>query len=366
MTEAHQTLSPETSGDLRPIVAGRPLKLAPWLFGICLFGSAAGLFAALDANRREIVAPVTRPVSTDLGGIGTRIPELNLPSAFTYTDEIQDMAPVEPVWRNQPSYAARSVRPDDYDFRPPSDSPMSPAGAFAPSYAAIKAPDPTAAVVFDAGKSATMAALSPEAAPNSDTSRNAERVKADRLANPSDTVVQGSIIQAVLETALDSTQSGMARAIVSRDIRGFDGQRVLVPRGSRLVGEYESDLSSGQNRALVMWTRLVRPDGVTIRLQSPAADELGRAGIKGKVNTHFFDRFGGAILQSALDLGVGLATRSIAGDTVVIGLPGSSTTVPQVNPKGSEIRPTLSVKQGASVSVFVARDLDFSAVNRQP
>ena len=186
------------------------------------------------------------------------------------------------------------------------------------------------------------------------------RVGATRLANPSTTVPKGSVIQAVLETALDSNRPGFARAIVSRDVRGFDGSRILIPRGSRLVGEYKADLAQGQNRAFVQWQTLTRPDGVQIAIDSPAADPLGRAGVKGNVNSHFFERFAGAILQSTLDIGVGITTRKVADGTVIVGLPGSTQSVGGVTPQS--IKPTLKVPHGSSVSVFVARDLDFIAV----
>ena len=86
-------------------------------------------------------------------------------------------------------------------------------------------------------------------------------------------------------------------------------QPVLIPRGSRLIGEYRSEVAPGQRRALVNWTRLIRPDGVTIAIGSPAGDPLGRGGISARVNSHFFERFAGAILQSALDIGVNLASQ---------------------------------------------------------
>jgi type IV secretion system protein VirB10 len=165
----------------------------------------------------------------------------------------------------------------------------------------------------------------------------------------------------VLETALDSTRPGGVRALVQRDVRGFDGSRVLIQRGSRLYGEYEADLQAGQKRASIRWTRLIRPDGVTIALDSPASDPLGRAGVKGDVDSKFFQRFGGALLQSVLDIGVGVAT-SKATDGVLVALPGSTQNV-QIQ-DGSRIQPTLKVRHGTSVSVFVARDLDFSSVDR--
>lgn len=188
------------------------------------------------------------------------------------------------------------------------------------------------------------------------------RVKAGFFANPSLTIPQGAVIQAVLETALDSTRAGPARAIVSRDVRSFDGTRVLIPRGSRLYGEYKADLSSGQNRAMIQWTRLMRPDGVVIALDSPSADPLGRAGVKGKVNSHFFARFGNALVQTALGFGVSFATSEATKGTVIVGLPGSVQNL--ATPQTDTIRPTLKVAQGTPVSVFVARDLDFSEVER--
>ena len=71
------------------------------------------------------------------------------------------------------------------------------------------------------------------------------RVRAGVFANRATTVAQGTLIPAVLETAFNSTRPGLARAIVSRDVRGFDGTRILIPRGSRLIGEYRSDVASG-------------------------------------------------------------------------------------------------------------------------
>ena len=171
---------------------------------------------------------------------------------------------------------------------------------------------------------------------------------------------QGTLIPAVLETAMNSTGAGFARALVQRDVHGFDGTRVLIPRGSRLIGEYASDTSPGQKRAFVTWTRLIRPDGVTIALQSPATDPVGVGGVRAKVNSHFFERFAGSILQTAMLIGGNLATRSV-GDSVVIALPGSLPGA-SATTQATQIPPTLSVRQGTSISVFVARDLDFTGV----
>lgn len=190
------------------------------------------------------------------------------------------------------------------------------------------------------------------------------RVRSSVFANRSTTVVQGTLIPAVLETAFDSRRPGFARAVVSRDVRGFDGTKILIPRGSRLIGEYRSDIQPGQKRALINWTRLIRPDGATIALASPAADTLGRGGVRGDYDSHFFQRFAGAILQSVLQVGVNVASRAAAGD-VIVALPGSTQNTGQVIDT-TRIVPTLTVRAGTSIGVFVARDLDFSPAERAP
>lgn len=190
------------------------------------------------------------------------------------------------------------------------------------------------------------------------------RSRASAMSNRQTTVSQGTLIPAVLESALNSSGAGYARALVQRNVHGFDGSRVLIPRGSRLIGEYRAETSAGQKRAFVIWTRLIRPDGVTIAIGSPTTDPVGNGGVRARVNSHFFERFSGAILQSALDVGVNLAARSADG-SVVVALPGSLSGSGS-GARPTEIPPTLSVRQGTSVSVFVARDLDFTEADAKP
>jgi type IV secretory pathway VirB10-like protein len=94
--------------------------------------------------------------------------------------------------------------------------------------------------------------------------------QAAQMIDPRTTVTQGTLIPAVLETAIDTDVPGYVRAVVSADVRSFDGTRVLVPRSSRLVGQYKSGLQAGQKRAYVIWTRLIRPDGVSASRARPA------------------------------------------------------------------------------------------------
>jgi type IV secretion system protein VirB10 len=185
-------------------------------------------------------------------------------------------------------------------------------------------------------------------------------MRASALANRSMTVPQGYLIPAVLETGFDSTKPGFARAMVSRDVRGFDGKNILIPRGSRLIGDYQSVTAQGQSRAVIIWTRLIRPDGMTITMDSPAVDPVGRGGIVASVNSHFFARLGDALLQSTVGLGQALANRAVTGPVVV--LPGANLApVSQAVTPAHEYTPTLKVPPGRSISVFVAHDLDFSS-----
>jgi len=186
--------------------------------------------------------------------------------------------------------------------------------------------------------------------------------RASRLADLSTTIIEGSVIAAVLETALNSDLPGYVRAVVTRDVRGFDGSKILVPRGARLIGQYKSGVALGQSRTFVIWTRMIRPDGVAIDLSSPATDGLGRGGLDGDVDTHFFERFGGAVLLSLLNLGVGAAFD--AGDTSIVvastraGVDAGASALTS----GVNISPTVTVPQGSPVRVFVSQDLDFSSV----
>jgi type IV secretion system protein VirB10 len=175
--------------------------------------------------------------------------------------------------------------------------------------------------------------------------------------DPQTTVTQGTLIPAILETAIDTDVPGFVRAVVSADVRSFDGSRVLVPRSSRLVGQYKSGLQAGQKRAYVIWTRLIRPDGVSVAIASPAVGFAGETGIAGKVNSHFFQRFGSAILLSVIG---GLTAPSGVGGLIVAGS-GQSAASTAIDQSG-KIGPTVRVRQGEPIRVFTARDLDFSKV----
>jgi type IV secretion system protein VirB10 len=186
------------------------------------------------------------------------------------------------------------------------------------------------------------------------------RSRAVTMTNLGALVPQGTIIPATLETAIDSDVPGYTRAVVSRDVLSFDGKKVLIPRGSRLIGQYKSGVALGSTRAFVIWTRIIRADGVSIQIGSPGADPLGRAGLPGQVDTHFFARFGGSILLSVLNAGVAAVSQHPS-TNISIGTSGAAVGAAN-SVQGDAIPPTIKVAQGVSVNIFVARDLDFSDV----
>jgi len=173
--------------------------------------------------------------------------------------------------------------------------------------------------------------------------------------DPKTTITQGTMIPAVLETAINTDVPGYVRAVVSQDVRSFDGTRVLVPRSSRLIGQYQSGLQAGQKRAYVIWTRLIRPDGISVALASPATAFDGSGGLPGRVDTHFFQRFGSAMLLSVIG---GLAAASSSGASVILG--GGQTAASTALQQNGDIGPTIRVRMGEPIRVFTARDLDFS------
>ena len=191
-----------------------------------------------------------------------------------------------------------------------------------------------------------------------------ETAHASRLANTALIAPQGAIISAVLETGINSDLPGFARAVVSRDVSGFDGSTVVIPRGSRLIGEYKSGVAVGQSRVFVIWSRLLTPEGVSINLASPGTDRLGRGGLDGETNTHFLHRFGAAILLSVISGGVeALANQNSSGgvNAIVVGSPQQAANVATIAlQKDIDIPATITVPQGKSIRIFVARDLDFT------
>lgn len=332
--------------DVMPVVPRGSSGKGSLVAFIILVALGGAWIFSLMSQQREAMQPGALNATTGTGATIASPPPLSLPRDFGRDDLGPREMPTPVMLRQEP------VRP----IPRPAPVPISPAPSSSPVYTqpSERVDSPRPSVTYAAPDTARISAAPP------DELGEVSRVNAARFVNPSRTVPQGTVIPAVLETALDSTRPGGVRALVQQNIHSFDGSRVLIHRGSRLYGEYDAELQRGQKRALIRWTRLIRPDGVTVALDSPASDPLGRAGVKGKVDGKFFQRFGGALLQSVLDIGVGVATRE-ASDGVIVALPGSTQNVTS-RASQADIAPTLTVRHGTSVSVFVAQDLDFSSV----
>jgi type IV secretory pathway VirB10-like protein len=336
-------------------VVGRPGSgFSPLLFAGLLAVLAIALFLFLNAHRLE------------------RGPSLIAP-AYAGTAPTPAPAPPPPLELPKAPQPVAAVAP-----APPAPAPAPPQVTKDPSVN-LKAP----AVVVDLLPASQLASPRPAQAAGSKTGAQSslspneqfaartseaspESSVATQLANLPTLITQGSTIPAVLETAINSDLPGYTRALVSRDIRGFDGKTVLIPRGSRVIGQYKNAMSVGQARVFIIWTRIIRPDGVSIQIGSPASDPLGRSGMTGDVNSHFFARFGGSVLLSLLNI-AGAAATGVPSTQISIGSPQSAAgAAAGVSSGDSQIPPTINVPQGAPINIFVARDLDFSAVKRIP
>jgi type IV secretion system protein VirB10 len=174
---------------------------------------------------------------------------------------------------------------------------------------------------------------------------------------------KGTFIDCTLETAIDSSLPGMTTCITATDTYSADGTVVLLERGTKLVGETRGEVQPGTARLFVLWSEARTPTGVVVPLSSPGTDALGRSGLEGAVNRHFWERFGAAILLTVINGTVqGIVNSQNSGGSVVVS-PSTSTDVMSEVLKGTiNIPPTITKSQGDRIQVFVARDVDFRSV----
>jgi type IV secretion system protein VirB10 len=176
-------------------------------------------------------------------------------------------------------------------------------------------------------------------------------------------LAKGAFIDCTLETAIDSTLPGMTTCITATDTFSADGTVVLLERGTKLVGETRGQVQQGTSRIFVLWNEARTPTGVVVPLSSPGTDELGRSGLPGEVNRHFWDRFGAAILLTMVSGAVQGAVNSQNSTGSVVVSPSTSTDVmTEVLKSTVNIPPTVTKAQGDRIQVFVARDVDFRSV----
>ncbi len=201
---------------------------------------------------------------------------------------------------------------------------------------------------------------------NQNANLDVETATASQLQNLHSLIAQGTMIGGILETAIQSDLPGMVRAVISEDVYSFDGSHLLIPKGSKLVGRYRSGVTRGQSRVFVIWNRLIRNDGVSVNIGSYGTDALGRSGLAGEVDTHFFERFGSSVLLSMIDAGLKIGVEAMDdSDSATVALEAGNdfSRSSEIALENSiAIPPTIHVDQGVRIKVFVGKDLDFSQV----
>ncbi len=209
------------------------------------------------------------------------------------------------------------------------------------------------------------------------------------IADRTHTIAQGKLLTAVLETAINTEIPGFVRAVVSRDVYGESGGEVLIPKGSRLFGSYSSQITRGQGRVEIGWTRLIRSDGVDLAITFNASDQFGRSGIPGEVDNKYSAVITNSLLTSILAVGgvaaaQKLITNNSATTTTTNPQQGTTTTtgsaanqaiydvsktitdtVGQIIGNTLDLKPVIRVPQGTKVTVIVNADIKVPSLSKR-
>lgn len=186
--------------------------------------------------------------------------------------------------------------------------------------------------------------------------------RATQLPDRNFLITAGTNIPCILQTAMDTSAPGYVTCLIPNDVYSDNGSVVLMEKGTKVLGEYHSGMTQGQNRLFVLWDRAVTPKGVAIALASPASDSLGRAGFDGAIDTQFWKRFGGALLFSIVDDASNIASQHLANGELnyTTTVPSQAASIALQN--SINIGPILRKNQGSEVSILVAQDFNFSGV----
>lgn len=216
-------------------------------------------------------------------------------------------------------------------------------------------------------------ARNPGAAADEGPVGSARATTARFIQKPDALLVRGTYIRCILETRVISDVPGYTACIVTEPVYSINGRRLLLPRGSKVLGYYRDDPVGA--RMAVVWDRITTPNGIDVNMQSPGVDGLGGAGIPGQRNAHWGSRIASALLISLLSDAFkyaaaehGPPTRVIV-DNNIVEMPFESNTARTVQSLAEDAvnqarsRPaTVTINQGTRINVYVARDIDFSAV----
>lgn len=201
----------------------------------------------------------------------------------------------------------------------------------------------------------------------------AEVSNAQPLIDPDTLMLRGTYIRCVLETHIVTDIPGFTSCVVTEPVYSFNGKHLLLPKGSKVMGKYEMEPNGP--RVAVIWDRIVTPTGIDVNMASPGIDNLGGAGHPGYYNAHWGSRIGAALLISMLSDAFkyeaaehGPKTTTVS-NGVVTQSPYESNTAQTVQMLANQAvqraanRPaTVTINQGTVVTIYVAKDVDFSGV----
>jgi type IV secretion system protein VirB10 len=201
------------------------------------------------------------------------------------------------------------------------------------------------------------------------------KTSAQPLSNPDLMMVRGTFIRCVLQTRIISDFPGFASCVVTEPVYSFTGKRLLLPKGSKVLGKYRSKPIIG-NRMFVIWDRIITPTGIDVNMSSPGVDDLGSSGDAGYLDSHWASRITAALLISTLSDAFsyeaaehGPKTTSLSGSGVAVQTPFQSNTAQTLqNLAGQAVqqsanRPaTVTINQGTILDIYVSKDVDFSGI----
>lgn len=196
------------------------------------------------------------------------------------------------------------------------------------------------------------------------------------LYNPNTLLLRGTYIRCVLESRVITDVPGYTSCVVTEPVYSVNGKRLLLPRGSKVMGSYNSDAIIGE-RAAIVWDRITTPTGMDVNMRSPGTDMLGSAGNRGHYSAHWAQRISSALLISLLSDAFKYAgAKNGPQETAVVNgaiyqNPYESNTARTMErlanmalDRNMARPPTVTINQGTILNVYVARDVDFSAVMR--
>lgn len=337
------------------------LAVAFWIFSTAV--SDSGEEAAAKSRGEQVVIPAA---PKDLPELPPEQPamvaEPDLPPL-----PMVDQSPTTPIVAFPQSASVESVELTLRDRRIMDASGNNRAASGqAGSVPGVMSPDDYARLMMQAG-----------AEPETATTTRAEDVSSAKpLYNPNTLLLRGTYIRCVLESRVITDVPGFTSCVVTEPVYSVNGKRLLLPRGSKVMGSYDAEAIIGE-RAAIVWDRITTPTGMDVNMRSPGTDMLGSAGNPGHYSAHWAQRISSALLISMLSDAFkyagakhGPQETSIVNGAIVQN-PYESNTARTMErlanialDRNMARPPTVTINQGTIVNVYVARDVDFAAVMR--